>query len=120
MRSAGAISALGQARYARILADEAAWATLTRAVEEAGAVAAAAGVRLPTEDAVAAARKLAQAMPGALSSTAQDLARGKRTEIDYLNGLIVQRGEALGVATPANRVLWALVKLMENTAAAAG
>ncbi|OYY85493.1 MAG: 2-dehydropantoate 2-reductase [Polaromonas sp. 28-63-22] len=46
--------------------------------------------------------------------TAQDLARGKRSEIDYLNGLIVQRGAALGVATPVNRVLWALVKLMEG------
>ena len=42
------------------------------------------------------------------------LARGKRSEIDYLNGLIVQRGAALGIATPANRVLWALVKLMKG------
>ena len=53
-------------------------------------------------------------MPNQFSSTAQDLARGKRSEIDYLNGLIVRRGEALGIATPANRVLWALVKLMEG------
>ena len=43
--------------------------------------------------------------PAQFSSTAQDLARGKRSEIDYLNGLVVRRGEALGVATPANRVL---------------
>jgi 2-dehydropantoate 2-reductase len=41
--------------------------------------------------------------------------RGMRSEIDYLNGLIVKRGEALlGIATQANRVLWALVKLMEG------
>jgi 2-dehydropantoate 2-reductase len=53
-------------------------------------------------------------MTSQLSSTAQDLARGKRSEIDYLNGLIVKRGAALGIATPANRVLWALVKLMEG------
>ncbi|HMA06878.1 MAG TPA: ketopantoate reductase C-terminal domain-containing protein, partial [Ramlibacter sp.] len=53
-------------------------------------------------------------MPGQTSSTAQDLARGKRTEIDHLNGLVVRRGEALGIATPANRVLWALVKLLER------
>jgi 2-dehydropantoate 2-reductase len=58
--------------------------------------------------------KLAGSMPNQFSSTAQDLARGKPTEIDYLNGLIVQRGEALGVPTPANRVLWALVKLLES------
>jgi 2-dehydropantoate 2-reductase len=42
------------------------------------------------------------------------LARGKRTEIDHLNGLIVRRGEALNVATPANRLLHAIVKLIEN------
>jgi hypothetical protein len=51
--------------------------------------------------------------------TAQDLARGKPTEIDYLNGPIVKRGEALGVAVPANRVLWSMVKLLEGKAAAA-
>ena len=53
-------------------------------------------------------------MPGQLSSTAQDLARGKASEIDHLNGFIVRRGEALGVATPANRALWALVRLLEQ------
>jgi 2-dehydropantoate 2-reductase len=53
-------------------------------------------------------------MPAQYSSTAQDLARGKPTEIDYLNGYVVRRGQALGIATPANRVLWALVKLLET------
>ena len=61
--------------------------------------------------------RLVETIPSQYSSTAQDLARGKRTEIDYLNGLIVRRGEALGIATPANRVLWALVKLMERAPA---
>ena len=65
-------------------------------------------------DVDAAIRKIADTMRSQYSSTAQDLARGKRTEIDYLNGLIVKRGIALGVATPANRVLWALVKLLES------
>jgi 2-dehydropantoate 2-reductase len=53
-------------------------------------------------------------VPGQYSSTAQDLARGKRTEIDHLNGLILRRAEALGVATPANRLLHAIVKLIES------
>ena len=55
-------------------------------------------------------------MPRQYSSTAQDLARGKRTEIDFLNGFIVRRGQALGIATPVNRALWALVKLIESKA----
>ncbi len=51
---------------------------------------------------------------GQLSSTAQDVARGKPSEIDHLNGYVVQRGQALGVATPVNRALWVLVKLVES------
>jgi 2-dehydropantoate 2-reductase len=47
------------------------------------------------------------------SSTAQDLDRRKRTEIDALNGFVVRRGAELGVATPANQSLLALVKLRE-------
>jgi hypothetical protein len=37
-----------------------------------------------------------------------------RSEIDHLNGFIVRRGEALGIATPANRLLHAIVKLIES------
>ena len=92
------------------------WDVMRDVVAECLAVAKAEGVQVPG-DVHAAMRKLADSMPSQYSSTAQDLARGKRTEIDYLNGLIVRRGEALGIATPANRVLWALVKLMETTGA---
>jgi 2-dehydropantoate 2-reductase len=53
-------------------------------------------------------------MPGQFSSTAQDLARHKRSEIDHLNGYIVGKGAALGIATPVNRTLHALVRLLEN------
>jgi 2-dehydropantoate 2-reductase len=113
-----AISALGQAQYARIAADPGARATLERAVAEAAAVARASGVRLPTDDPAAAAWKLAEAMPQATSSTAQDLVRGKRTEIDALNGFVARKGAALGVDTPVNQALWALVRLLEERPAA--
>ena len=56
---------------------------------------------------------IATAMPAQFSSTAQDLARGKPTEIDHLNGFVVRRGAELGVATPVNQTLHALVKLAE-------
>ena len=82
-------------------------------VDEVMAVAAAEGVRLPG-DPHAAAAQLVKTMPAQFSSTAQDLARNKRTEIDYLNGLVVRRGSALGIPTPVNRTLWALVKLLED------
>jgi len=31
------------------------------------------------------------------------------TEVDYLNGYVVRRGAALGIPTPHNAMLWALV-----------
>ena len=42
-----------------------------------------------------------------------DIARGKRTEIDHLNGYIAREGQRLGVPAPVNRTLHALVKLLE-------
>jgi 2-dehydropantoate 2-reductase len=83
------------------------------AVNEVIAVAAAKGVRLPG-DLVEKAIRLADGMPVTISSTAQDLLRGRRTEIDHLNGYVVREGDALGIATPVNRTLNALVKLAEQ------
>jgi 2-dehydropantoate 2-reductase len=52
-------------------------------------------------------------MPDQYSSTAQDMARRKPSEIEHLNGFVVRRGRELGVATPANQALYALVRLIE-------
>lgn len=110
-----AVSAITQLPYGKTVAGEGVKDVMRDVVAECLAVAKAEGVQV-AGDVYAAVDKLAASMPGQFSSTAQDLARGKRSEIDYLNGLIVQRGAAQGVATPANRVLWALVKLLETKA----
>lgn len=86
---------------------------MTDIVQECQAVAQASGVALP-DDLLATVLGLADSMPQQMSSTAQDLARGKPTEIDHLNGFIARRGEALGIATPANRLLHTLVRLREQ------
>jgi 2-dehydropantoate 2-reductase len=109
-----AVSALGDVKYGAIAADMAAREVVTHAVEEAQAVARAAGVHLPEADLTASAWKLAAAMPGATSSTAQDLARGRPTEIDALNGYVARKGSELGVPTPVNQALCALVRLRER------
>ena len=54
-------------------------------------------------------------MPNQKSSTAQDLARGKPSEIDFLNGHVVRKGAELGVATPTNHALQVMVKLAERS-----
>jgi 2-dehydropantoate 2-reductase len=108
-----AVSAIAQLPYGKVVAGDGVKDLMRDVVAECLAVAQAEGVQV-AGDVYAAVAGLAASMPSQLSSTAQDLARGKPTEIDYLNGLIVQRGLALGIPTPANRVLWALVKLIES------
>ena len=66
---------------------------------------------------VDAALRLGEVMNRATSSTAQDIARGRPTEIDSLNGYVARRGAALGIATPASEALSALVKLLEDSRA---
>jgi len=113
-----AVSALGEARYGTIAASREACQLVKNVVDEVLAVARAAHVLLPgIEDSKAAVdgvMRIATQMSGALSSTAQDIQRGKPTEIASLNGYVVRRGVALGVATPVNQALYALVKLREG------
>ena len=110
-----AISALGRSRYKRLTALKGTRALMREVVLEVLAVARASGVDMPEGDWVDIALNLSAAMPEATSSTAQDLARCKRTEIDHLNGFLARRGAELGIATPVNRTLHALVKQVEDS-----
>ena len=107
-----AISAITQLPYGVMTQGVGVREVMHDAVNEALAVARAGGIVVPgdTWQAVAA---IERTMPQQCSSTAQDLARRKPSEIDHLNGHIVSRGAALGVPTPVNRVLHALVRLLE-------
>ena len=113
-----ALSAISQLPYGRLVAGAGVRDCMRDVVAECIAVAQAEGVILP-QDVGQAVHRIAESMPGQYSSTAQDVARGKRSEIDHLNGLVVKRGEALGVATPTNRLLHTLVKLIEDKASGA-
>lgn len=113
-----AISALGRAKYGQIAASDDARKVVETVVNEVLEVARAAGMQLPgvetPQAGLAGALKIATQMSSAISSTGQDLMRGKRTEIDSLNGYISRRGAELGISTPVNHALYALVKLAEG------
>ena len=111
-----AISAVTQARYGLIANNPTARQVMEELVKEVLDVARAAGIALKDRELVtAAALKFGDTMANATSSTAQDLARGRPTEIDSLNGYISRRGKELGVPTPVNTTLYTLVKLLENS-----
>lgn len=79
------------------------------AAAEAGAVAAAAGVQL-SEDPVERVVQVARATAANRSSMLQDVERGRRTEVDAINGAVAERGRALGVTAPVNATLADLVR----------
>ena len=48
------------------------------------------------------------------SSSLQSLERGRKTEIDYLNGYVVQQAQEVNVETPVNAALVKMIKEIEN------
>lgn len=111
------LSALARLPYGPMVGSAWSGELMSAIVAEALAVAQADGVRLPAAGLMERVLQIGQAMPGQFSSTAQDIRAGKATEIDALNGYVARRGAALGVPTPVNRTLHALVKLLEIGAA---
>jgi 2-dehydropantoate 2-reductase len=109
-----ALSAISQLPYGELVRGHGVLAVMRDAFDECTAVAQAQAVQLPADlwDAVVA---IAGNMAAQRSSTAQDLARGKPSEIDHLNGTIVRLGAQAGIATPVNRTLHTLVKLLETS-----
>ena len=110
-----ALSAITQQPYGWLVQQDGASAVIADLVAECQAVAQADGVRIDG-DIHAGVRGIAHSMPAQLSSTAQDLARGRPSEIEHLNGYVVRRGAALGLATPVNRALLVLVRMLQAKA----
>jgi 2-dehydropantoate 2-reductase len=108
-----ALSAVAGISYGPMLEVEGTRDVVASAVREAIAVARACGVSIP-DDIVAHIMKIPANMPNQTSSTAQDLARGKPSEIDFLNGYVVRKGAELGIPTPTNQALQVMVKLAQR------
>ena len=107
------LSAITQLPYGQLVQGAGVEGMMRDVVEECLAVAKGGGVSMP-EDMWETVWGIARAMPAQFSSTAQDLARRKPSEIDHLNGYVLRKGEALGIPTPVNRALHALVRLLES------
>jgi 2-dehydropantoate 2-reductase len=108
-----AVCALTEKPYGEMVAMPEVRAVMGQAGDEVVALAHRKGVMLDPAE-VEAALERVKTMTTTMSSTAQDLMKGKPTEIDYLNGLVARESKALGLAAPVNAALAALVKLKEQ------
>ena len=90
-------------------------ALMSDAVEEAEAVARTGGIDLGAGRAMDRVEEVCRGTAANISSMLQDVLKQKRTEIDYINGAVVSRGESLGVPTPVNRVITHLIHTIEQS-----
>ena len=87
---------------------------VVRLVEEAVEIVKALGIELTTEDPVRYALGTAKATSDNINSMLQDIRAGKRTEIDSITGEIIRLGRELGIKTPSNESVYALIKAIES------
>jgi len=99
-----------------VIADPHAWTVASRCGQEAFEVARVLDVSLGFDDAGSYVRNFGLRIPGARPSMLLDLMAGRRSEIDFINGAIPRAGRELGVATPFNEAITALVKAREAKA----
>ncbi len=110
-----AITAITRLNNGRLVEFETTRRILREAVVEAVKVAKKRKIKLIYDDPVAKAESICRATKANVSSMLQDVLRERRTEIDFINGVIVQQGESLKVPTPVNSILVDLVKTTEAT-----
>jgi len=88
---------------------------LRDAVTEAARIAKRKRIKLIYDDPLAKVEAVCEGTSSNISSMLQDVLRNKRTEIDFINGVIVRLGQELGIAVPTNKLLVDLVKTIESS-----
>jgi 2-dehydropantoate 2-reductase len=44
----------------------------------------------------------------------QDIEKGRKTEVDFVNGYVVRKGKEVGLKTPANEMVTRVIKEIEE------
>ena len=105
--------ALLKVRNGRILDNENLRKLAFKLVEESSHIALKAGIELPRDPKAVLLETLEQTRNN-YNSMLQDLGKCSRTEIDYINGKIIEVGQKLGVNTPLNETMRLLIKALEQ------
>ncbi|MFA6497736.1 MAG: 2-dehydropantoate 2-reductase [Desulfurivibrionaceae bacterium] len=108
-----ALSAINNCENGELLENERALALLRAAVLEAARVAQAKGIAI-APDPVARTIAVCQATAGNISSMLQDVRANRQTEIEAINGAVLEEARRLGIPAPVNTELFAAVKALEK------
>lgn len=110
-----ALTALVRLHNGRLIEFEGTRRILRDAVTEAVKVAKRKRIKLIYDDPLAKAEAVCEATATNASSMLQDILRKKRTEIDFINGVIVRLGQEMGIPVPTNAMLADLIKTIESS-----
>jgi len=110
-----ALTAITRLPNGRLIAYEGTRRILRDAVSEATKVAKRKRIKLIYDDPLAKVEAVCEATATNISSMLQDVLRNKRTEIDFINGVIVRQAQELGIPVPVNSLLSDLVKTIESS-----
>ena len=110
-----ALTAIVRIKNGRIATMHGIRQVMENAVGEAVSVAKAKGIHLPYEEPFDRVVAVCEATKDNVSSMLQDILKGKRTEIEMINGAIAREGERLRIPTPVNRTLTQLVQGIQET-----
>jgi 2-dehydropantoate 2-reductase len=99
---------------AQMQASPSAWSIAAACASEAFHVARAKGIALDFDDPIAYVWRFGQKIPGARPSMLLDHMAGRAAEVDNINGAIPREGAKLGIATPVNSMIVALLKGKES------
>jgi 2-dehydropantoate 2-reductase len=108
-----ALTAIARLNNGRLIEFEGTRRILREAVTEATRIAKRKRIKLIYDDPLAKVEAVCEATATNVSSMLQDVLRKKRTEVDFINGVIVRQAQELGIPTPVNSVLLHLVKTIE-------
>lgn len=108
-----ALTAITRLNNGRLIEFDGTRRILREAVTEAIRVAKRKRIKLIYDDPLAKVEAVCEATATNVSSMLQDVLKKKRTEIDFINGVIVRQAQELGISVPVNSVLVDLVKTIE-------
>lgn len=108
-----ALTAITRLNNGKLIEFEGTRKVLREAVTEAIRIAKRKRIKLIYDDPLAKVEAVCEATATNVSSMLQDVLRKKRTEIDFINGVIVRQAQELGIPVPINSILLDLVKTIE-------
>jgi 2-dehydropantoate 2-reductase len=108
------LTAIFECRNGKLIKESSLRSLMAEVIKEGVLVAQRKGLKLNQEEMIAEAEDVCRKTAENISSMLQDIKRERRTEIDYINGAIVREGKGVSVETPLNRLLFEMIRRLEN------